>query len=361
MSITVKLVNGTQKSVDVPRLDINVTELKGILAAAVDIPADEQRIVLRGKILKDDDILSDAGLEHGNAIHVVRKKKPQTEAAASPAASSQAPPAIIPAVPAAAPSTPTPAAAANPYAALTLGRFGSTDAGSGGGGMGFPGMPDLGQAFNMASAMQGGGAGGANPNTAGHDDLSAGIRSQMMQNPAMIEMAAQLMRNPQFMQQVMQENQMMANMTPEMQQSMLTLMGNPDFMRLAIGLSSSMGGGAMPPAAGGVSQAPAYSPAMPNNVNAAAAGGGLNSLASMNSLLSVPHGNPRDLYREQLRQLREMGFPNEEANLAALQQSHGNMDFAIERLFNPWNNSRLSELSYFATVRRSITFFWFHV
>lgn len=45
-----------------------------------------------------------------------------------------------------------------------------------------------------------------------------------------------------------------------------------------------------------------------------------------------PQGNPREIYREQLQQLREMGFPNEDANIAALQQAQGNVQFALERL-----------------------------
>lgn len=46
-------------------------------------------------------------------------------------------------------------------------------------------------------------------------------------------------------------------------------------------------------------------------------------------LAPQPQGDPHVIYSEQLNQLREMGFPNEEANIAALQQANGNIHFAI--------------------------------
>jgi ubiquilin len=42
--------------------------------------------------------------------------------------------------------------------------------------------------------------------------------------------------------------------------------------------------------------------------------------------------NPRELYRAQLQQMRDMGFVNEEANLAALQAVGGSVDLAVEYL-----------------------------
>lgn len=45
-------------------------------------------------------------------------------------------------------------------------------------------------------------------------------------------------------------------------------------------------------------------------------------------------GDPREVYRQQLQEMREMGFPSEEANLIALQQAQGNVSFAVDRLLN---------------------------
>lgn len=44
--------------------------------------------------------------------------------------------------------------------------------------------------------------------------------------------------------------------------------------------------------------------------------------------------DPQEAFREQLQQLRDMGFINTEANLAALQATGGNVNAAVERLLN---------------------------
>lgn len=44
--------------------------------------------------------------------------------------------------------------------------------------------------------------------------------------------------------------------------------------------------------------------------------------------------DPEEAYREQLQQLRDMGFINTEANIAALQATGGNVNAAVERLLN---------------------------
>ena len=42
---------------------------------------------------------------------------------------------------------------------------------------------------------------------------------------------------------------------------------------------------------------------------------------------------PRERYANELNQLKEMGFSDEETNLQMLQQCNGNVNLAIERLF----------------------------
>jgi ubiquilin len=48
----------------------------------------------------------------------------------------------------------------------------------------------------------------------------------------------------------------------------------------------------------------------------------------------LPCADPQEAYRDQLQQLRDMGFINTEANLAALQATGGNVNAAVERLLN---------------------------
>ena len=43
---------------------------------------------------------------------------------------------------------------------------------------------------------------------------------------------------------------------------------------------------------------------------------------------------PREKYATQLQQIKEMGFHDEETILQILQQSHGNVNLALEVLFN---------------------------
>jgi membrane protease subunit (stomatin/prohibitin family) len=42
--------------------------------------------------------------------------------------------------------------------------------------------------------------------------------------------------------------------------------------------------------------------------------------------------HPADRYRSQLQSLRDMGFDDEQASLAALQQNHGNLNRAVDQL-----------------------------
>jgi ubiquilin len=51
-------------------------------------------------------------------------------------------------------------------------------------------------------------------------------------------------------------------------------------------------------------------------------------------LLFQTNADPEELYRTQLQQLRDMGFINTEANIAALRATGGNVNAAVERLLN---------------------------
>lgn len=313
MSITVKLVNGSQKSVEVADFSVSVAELKKIVSPATEIPAEEQRIVLRGKVLKDDDILSAVGMGDGNTIHVVRSKKKDTQPDPDVSRNTSATDGAVSAT--ASGNTSGGAqrmsenqAANNPYAALAGGMFNSQSQLQ----YGAPGT-------NMA-----GGNSGASPFFAPGASLSPQEAMQMMQNPMMMQFMQIAMQDPNFMQEVVRNFPQLANLPPAELQQMMDLMRNPQMMQQLMSLSNlSM----MQNNNNGAQQQ------QPNQQNAAAPGGGLGFNPSVFAP-PVPQGNPREIYREQLQQLRDMGFPNEDANIAALQQSQGSVSFAIERLFN---------------------------
>ncbi|CUG91190.1 ubiquitin-like protein, putative [Bodo saltans] len=278
MKLTAKLSNGSTKDVELDSLDIQVDELKIILATCVDIPPENQRIVFRGKVLKPVDVLRNVGIEDGHAIHVVR-----SQAAPEPTTSK---PATIPSASTSPTVIPQPVVAQqaeNPYAAL----FGGVTA------------P---QASNQAS----GGNAWAASGFGGTWQPSPQEAQQMMQNPFVAQMVQQMLQNPQLLQQITASNPMLQSLPPEVVRQSLTMMNNPQMMQQ---MSQMMNANASAP-----SQAPH------------------NPFTGANLFTPPPVQNPREVYASQLDQLRAMGFPNEQANIAALQQSQGNIEFAIERL-----------------------------
>jgi ubiquilin len=315
MPITVKLANGTQHSVEVSNFGISVADLKKQLADPLEIPAEEQRIILRGKVLKDDSVLSAMGMEDGSVIHVVRSRKAAapapvaTQTSPSTQTSSQTPSApTSSAVPSQPAQTET---SANPYAAL-MSTFGATQPQQPAGGanaFSAAGNPFANMGMGMGMGL--GRAGEPSPQQV----------AEIMQNPIMQQMMQQALSDPQFMQYVVQSSPQLAGLPPEQQQAVIQMMRNPYMMQQ---MMSMMGGAG---ANGGLNQFPP--PPAQGSPSAAApiAGFSPSFFAPL-----PPQGNPREIYREQLQQLREMGFPNEDANIAALQQAQGNVQFALERL-----------------------------
>lgn len=276
MKLTAKLSNGSTKEVEVDSLDIQVEELKVILATVVDIPTENQRVVFRGKVLKPTDVLRAVGIEDGHAIHVVRSQ------ASAPSAPAQVAPAatVLPVTPSS-DSQRQVEVPSNPYAAL----FGGS-------------APQQNQAASGNAWAASGFGGGFQP--------SPQEAQQMMQNPFVAQMVQQMLQNPQLLQQLTASNPMLQSLPPEVVRQSLSMMNNPQMMQQ---MAQAMNGG------------------MGNPTGAPFGGGG-----AANMFALPPVQNPREAYASQLDQLRVMGFPNEQANIAALQQSQGNIEFAIERL-----------------------------
>ncbi len=76
LSINVKSSGGSKYQLDLPNLAETVGAFKVRLAAVSDIPADSQRLIFRGHVLKDvqtfQEIRDKHGLETGQTMHVVR-------------------------------------------------------------------------------------------------------------------------------------------------------------------------------------------------------------------------------------------------------------------------------------------------
>ncbi|KAL2653072.1 hypothetical protein R1flu_021200 [Riccia fluitans] len=188
-TVHVRCSNGTKFSLEVD-LAITVGALKVMLAERCDIPADQQRLIYKGRVLKDDNSLDSYGLQHDHTVHLVR---------GAPASVSAAPPSgTIPA------STPGPA----------LGGLSQTPPGlqqtpgSNPAGLGAFGFPNFGLG---AGAGAGAGAGGFGM---GLQDIQQ-VQQQLMQNPnlmrEMMNMPAvqNLMNNPDLMRSIIMSNPQM--------------------------------------------------------------------------------------------------------------------------------------------------------
>ena len=175
---------------------------------------------------------------------------------------------------------------------------------------------------------------------------------QMLENPLMSQMMNDLVQNNPDMIRTMLEaqNPMMRQMfqgNPEMANNFIRTMFNPTNMRSMMETQRNMGNGALPNfgALGGM---PGMFGGMPPGALGAGAGGdldfssllqqfqqtGLGGGAAAAAAARAPPANPADRYRHQLQSLYGMGFDDEQANLAALQAAHGNLNRAVDHLLS---------------------------
>jgi len=183
VKIHIKATNGDKFQVDI-NLQSTVADLKIAIHGAYGTEPDSQRLIFKGHVLKDDATLTSYGVEAGQTVILVPKKK------------SDAPPKPQQ-FPAEAKRAPSPTQRPAPVSGA------------------MPGMGDpSGTPPNPFAAMAG--MGGANP-------FGGGMNLQQMQQ--------QLMQNPEMMQQLM-DNPMVRSMMddPELMRSMM--MNNPQIRQL---------------------------------------------------------------------------------------------------------------------------------
>lgn len=194
VELNVKSTSGTSFKAEVP-VDSTVLAVKEAIADKSKIPAQNQRLVFKGQVLKDDKTLvGDYGFKSGSAVHVVRGVGPTTSTP-SPAAA------------------PAPARAAAPAPApvgLGLGGFGL-------GGFGLGGMPGGGDFNAMQRQMQQQMA--ANP----------GMMEQMLNSPAM----QSLLQNPEAVSGMIQSNPQMRALM-EQNPELRSVLSDPNLMRQSL-------------------------------------------------------------------------------------------------------------------------------
>ncbi|KAL8476545.1 hypothetical protein ACS0TY_029011 [Phlomoides rotata] len=70
-TLNIRCTNGSQLDVQA-KLNLSVESFKSILAHRCEIPAHQQRLIYKGRILKDDQTLQSYGIEDDHTIHLVR-------------------------------------------------------------------------------------------------------------------------------------------------------------------------------------------------------------------------------------------------------------------------------------------------
>ena len=155
MLLKIKASNGSTTEVEFESSsETTVAELKVAIETKLEIPASQQRLIFKGKILKDEGTLESYNIVSGESVHLVKGAAP---AAATPA---------VAALPQATPVATTPV----------------------------PGMGGLGNFAQLQQQLMG--MGGANP--FGGAMGMGGMGGQNMQ-----QMQQQMMQDPQMMSQIM--------------------------------------------------------------------------------------------------------------------------------------------------------------
>jgi ubiquilin len=189
--IHIRCTNGSKFSVETD-LEAKVGVFKVLLAEKCDIPADQQRLIYKGRILKDDNSLHSYGLQSDHTVHLVRGASTSGSANIA-AAENTVSPNSIPAPP-------------------VQGVPSNNNGGFGGSGLGSLLFPGLG-----GNGLGGDGLGGNNPTGlfgAGLPEFQQ-VQQQLTQNPNMIRemmnMPAiqNLMNNPDLMRNLIMSNPQM--------------------------------------------------------------------------------------------------------------------------------------------------------
>ena len=221
-------------------------------------------------------------------------------------------------------------------------------------------MPDLSsllgnidpnQINNMMQSMGGlgglGGLGGMNQQAIGQllsNPMYMQMMNSMLQNPEMIQMA---LNSPQMRQLAQNNPQMQAILNnPQLMQQML----NPQTLQMMSNLFSGMANQNQNNQSQNSNQGTGTNPLggldfnqMLQNLQGLEGLGDLGGLGGMGNMAPNNTGNDanndanvdyKEKYKDQLAQLKDMGFINEEANIQVLKQCSGNVQFAIERLLN---------------------------
>ena len=360
ISITIKSSGDTKYEVTVSPT-ITVLELKNEIADKSSVPADRQRLIYSGKVLKDTETVASYKVLTGHTIHLVKSAGPKTNntdnrgaAASTDATSNESESSRNNS------GVPSNIAAGqgsfNPLADLTGARY-----------AGYTQLP---------SASMFGPDGGMNSGMPDPEQMS-----EMMSNPMFQESMNAMLSNPQMLDYMINQSPQLRAMGPqarEMLQSPLfrQMMSNPEMMRsmMQMGRGGAGGAGGFPGFGGqggaGAFPAPGANPTVDSSDDNNATGaanentnastnapanpfasmfpggmppmdpfallGGAGGAGGAGAGQAAPQDTrpPEERYEEQLRQLNDMGFFDFDRNVAALRRSGGSVQGAVEYLLS---------------------------
>ncbi|KAJ9252462.1 hypothetical protein DTO207G8_4803 [Paecilomyces variotii] len=201
VTFTVKSSNDAKYTFTLPTSTL-VSELKNKLSSSeyADTPADRQRLIYSGRVLKDNEALATYKIKDGHTVHLVKsaasnqRQAAQTSASAPGTASSQGVPGV-----------PTNIAAGtgnNPLAGLTGARY-----------AGFAQLPGAGM-FGPDGGM------GPPPDTE--------TMLSMLENPQFQSTMNEALQNPAIIDMMIQQNPMLRDMGPGVRQ----MFQSPEFRRM---------------------------------------------------------------------------------------------------------------------------------
>lgn len=254
----------------------SVSDLKIKISKEMECEKGNLRLIYAGRILKDEETIESYKIQDGHTIHVVKtgiaNKSSISVSPPTQPISSISPPVV---------STSSSGPSSQP---AQLSNFS---------------FPGIGNGIGLNSGME--------PSAEEMAQLN-----QMMQNPEAMESVINLMAsNPELMQTIMAQNPRFQSLPPEMRQ----MMANPEFLRMAMTMNSSMIPGAT---TGQTGQANPFG-----------------QFAFPPVQTAVASNEPPEVrFQTQLSQLNDMGFFDADENIRALLATGGNVNAAIERLLN---------------------------
>eukprot|EP00922_Rhytidocystis_sp_ex-Travisia-forbesii_P053334 GHVS01079086.1.p1 GENE.GHVS01079086.1~~GHVS01079086.1.p1 ORF type:complete len:425 (-),score=107.75 GHVS01079086.1:278-1552(-) len=394
MKLLLKVSGGQQFELKVSRED-TVKRVKERAEKECSIPVAQQRLIYRGRILKDDSSIQSHDVADGHTMHLVKSSAAAGGAATAestsgatatttPDATAPTPASGIP-PPAAAPTgVPAPAGAAgmDPFMQMMMGMGGGGMSGAMGGAgvpgamvgggmpgvMGAGGMPGAMGGGGMTGAMGGGGGapmGGMGGGMAGMAGMDPQFLQQMMSSPMVQNMMQEVMSNPDMLRSMTQNNPMLQQMVgnPMLQQ----MLSDPQTIQAALQMNQAYAQGQQQQAtlqgtagtttttttgnttttttdgSAGAQVAPGGAPAAgTGNFAEMIMQQMQNNPQLMAQMMAMGGGgmgappvsnmNPADRFSSQLTQLQEMGFIDRESNIQALQETNGDVNAAIGRL-----------------------------